>query len=94
MCRWPLLFIAAVGLGMLGCESGSSGEVNVRFMPTDRARIDTLVSNRVPLLRTEMDSICRLRHDALVDRLTDSIVRERLREEMRLRARIQSQPSQ
>ncbi len=88
--RWSGL-VALLLLGCVACESTPPGELNVRFMPTDRARIDTLVSHRVPALREEMDSLCRENRQALLDRLTDSIVQERLREEMRLRERIQRQ---
>jgi hypothetical protein len=88
--RWSG-FVALLLLGCVACESAPPDELNVRFMPTDRARIDTLVSHRLPALREEMDSLCQVNRPALLDRLTDSIVRDRLREELRLRERIQRQ---
>lgn len=81
-------------VGAVACDRPPPDELNVRFMPTDRARIDTLVSYRLPTLRDEMDSLCRVNREDLLDRLTDSIVRERLREEMRLRERIKRQTGQ
>ena len=94
MCSRLLLCCLLLIGGLLACDSSLPDEPNIRFMPTDRARIDTLVSHRLPAMRTEMDSLCRLNREDLLDRLTDSIVRERLREEMRLRERIKRQTAQ
>ena len=46
----------------------------------DRNAVDTLVINRIKILRPKLDSICDARSDALVQNAVDSIMARRLQE--------------
>jgi len=51
-----------------------------RITPDMRRQIDTLYKNQVPVLKAEMDSLCDLRFDKMVNEMKDSIMIERLEE--------------
>ncbi len=73
----------------LGCSNNDPDEdFTLRLTVNERTRIDTLYANQVPALRDSLDSLCTVRFESLVQQAMDSIIRERLAEEARLRARL------
>lgn len=75
-----LLFVSACGNG--------DEKVTYRLTSKERRLVDTLVTAEVKLMRPRMDSICNLNFEKMVAAATDSIVQERLEDELRLRNRI------
>lgn len=73
-------------LGFSACGGGET-EVNLRLTPTERSRIDTLYTARLDSLRPLWDSLCEVNHPKIVEAAVDSIVQQRLEEEVRLRSR-------
>ena len=73
----------------LGCSKNEPEEdFTLRLTVNERTRIDTLYANQVPALRDSLDSLCTARFESLVQHVQDSIIKERLAEEARLRARL------
>ena len=73
---------------LLAACSTEEEPVNIQFTVEERQRIDELVINELKTLRPEMDSLCRMSFDDRVAVAVDSIIQERLEEEVRLRARL------
>lgn len=72
-------------LTLAGC--GKREEYQIRLTSNERAMIDTLFARQIDSLRPIWEKRCEQRHDSLVKAATDSIIRIRLEEEVRLRAR-------
>ena len=58
----------------------SCGEDEIKMTPKIKMHIDTTYRNEVRVLVTELDSICDLRFDSLVNVAKDSILKIRLAE--------------
>jgi hypothetical protein len=80
--------VVALVLVLLWACSGGEEKVNYRLTSKERREVDTLVVKQVAELRTYMDSVCSAEFDERVGRITDSLVQERLEDELRLRSRI------
>lgn len=81
------LVVALVLLLLWAC-SGEEEKVNYRLTSQERREVDTLVVKQVEELRSYMDSVCAAEFDERITRITDSLVQERLEDELRLRSRI------
>ena len=71
--------------------SGCGGkEPEMRLTSAERVRVDTIVQQRMEVLRPQMDSLCDANFDQWVLEAVDSIIQIRKEEEARLRARIRT----
>lgn len=66
----------------------SEEESQYRLTSRERVRVDTLYSKEVKLIRGQLDSICEMNHDSLLKLAVDSILKVRIIEEAKLRARV------
>ncbi len=82
------LIIYGIGICFLASCGGNSEEYTLRLTANERTRIDTLYAAQVGRIRAEVDSICDLQRDSLIERALDSIIKERLEEEVLLRSRL------
>lgn len=83
--RWFLSILLT--LGFAACTADSE-PVRYRLTSKERQRVDSLVAQEVRRLRPLNDSLCEAAFAERVSDATDSIVQERLEQELRLRARI------
>lgn len=82
-------FLVLIGIGAtLVSSCGENETYNLRLTANERTRIDTIYASRVGAIRAEIDSICDLQQDSLVQLFRDSIIKERLAEEALLRSRL------
>lgn len=80
------LVISFLLFSIIACDNQKQN-VSLRLTPTERNRIDTLYTSKLDSLRPIWDSLCEQRYEAMVEVALDSIVKQRLEEEERLRAR-------
>ncbi len=76
--RYPvLLILAIVFLQSLhsGCRLPSA-----ELSPEEMDIVDTLYNSRLPELRLELDSLCKLQKDEIISRKTDSLIELQLTE--------------
>lgn len=79
--------LIALGLILSAC-GGKRGEAKVRLSSNERALMDSLYIKEIEVLRPQWDSLCELRYESEVAKAVDSLIKTRLEEEIRLRARI------
>lgn len=70
---------------------GRTGEAKVRLSSNERALMDSMYIQQIEILRPMWDSLCDVRFEAGVSTAVDSLIRTRIAEEIRLRARINKQ---
>jgi len=70
--------------GILSC-----GEPEIKLNRADRRSIDTLVNNQLDSISPILDSLCFEETDVIVERAVDSIVKERQKQEERLRLNVE-----
>ncbi len=63
----------------------SCGEPEIRLTRADRKTIDTLVNNQLDSISPILDSLCFEETEMIIKRAVDSIVKERQKQEERLR---------
>ncbi len=80
-------YLTAVLFFVLTACDNQTQNVSLRLTPTERNRIDTLYTNQLDSLRPIWDSLCEQRYPRMVKLAVDSIVKQRLEEEVRLRTR-------
>ncbi|NUO02106.1 MAG: hypothetical protein HUU01_15990 [Saprospiraceae bacterium] len=80
-----VLILLVVTLGS-GCT-----EREIRLSANDRQIVDTIYLRRLDSLRPIWDTLCVTNRQKMLDAAVDSLVRTRLEEEARLRARIKQQ---
>ncbi|MFM9950866.1 MAG: hypothetical protein ACKV1O_23215 [Saprospiraceae bacterium] len=80
-----LFFLAALAFGT------SCTEREVRLSANDRQIVDTIYLRRLDSLRPLWDTLCVTNRPMMLKTAVDSLVRIRLEEEARLRARIKQQ---
>lgn len=80
----------ALSLVLSAC-GGKRGEAKVRLSSNERALMDSLYIKEIEVLRPRWDSLCDLRYESAVAQAVDSLIKTRLEEEIRLRARINKQ---
>ena len=78
----------ALLLVFLGLACGPEDEVRIQLTPAQRDDYTAIASAEVDSLRPVLDSICAATFEERVATATDSIVQERLEEELRLRTRL------
>lgn len=83
-----LLLLAA---GWWGGSTGCTDPPPPSLNSADRKLIDSLYRDSAAIKRAELDSLCALRRPALVQQLTDSILRSRLADRARQLERLQKQ---
>lgn len=76
---------------MLSACGGKRGEAKVRLSSNERALMDSLYIKEIEVLRPKWDSLCEQRYESAVAQAVDSLIKTRLEEEIRLRARINKQ---
>lgn len=85
---------------LIGCISclfclascgGRTGEAKVRLSSNERALMDSMYIQQIEVLRPMWDSLCDARFETGVATAVDSLIRTRIAEEVRLRARINKQ---
>jgi hypothetical protein len=69
----------------------SSSEAKVRLSSNERALMDSLYIKKIETLRPMWDSLCEERFETTMAVAVDSLIRTRIAEEVRLRARINKQ---
>ena len=85
--KWiPWIFCLCVGWGAVGCTEPVPPSLNGK----DRRLLDSLYRDTANAQRILLDSLCDLQYDALVPRVTDSILDKRLRERKRQLDRLKS----
>ena len=75
-------------LVFLGLACGPEDEVRIQLTPAQRDAYTAIATAEIDSLRPVLDSICAATFEERVAVATDSIVQERLEEELRLRARL------
>jgi hypothetical protein len=88
MSRWMILISAALLMLLVAACGGKSAEVSLRLTPKERGQIDTLYTIQLDSLRPHWDSLCEARYETDLRRAVDSIVAQRIEEEIRLRSRL------
>ena len=83
-----LIIFAALLLALALTSCGDNSNVSLRLTPAERGRIDTLYTAQLDSLRPLWDSMCTQRYDMAVSKAVDSIVQQRMEEEIRLRSRL------
>jgi hypothetical protein len=68
------------------CSDQKTG-VSLRLTHAERVRIDSIYTSRLDSLRPLWDSLCEARYDSSLKVAIDSIVSERIEEEVLLRSR-------
>ena len=86
-----LLGIFIIFLIALSACGGKRGEARVRLSSNERALMDSLYIKEIEVLRPHWDSLCEQRFETAVARAVDSLIKTRLEEEIRIRARINKQ---
>lgn len=81
-----LLLLVLLASGGLAC-SVDRDEVNVRLTLTERERVDKATTIYMDSIRPILDSLCSTNRSLRISLATDSIVQQRLEQEMRLRSR-------
>jgi|GEM_PF-1197049 len=76
---------------VLSACGGKRGEAKVRLSSTERSLMDSLYIKQIESLRPYWDSLCELNFKTSVTEAVDSLIKTRLEEEIRLRARINKQ---
>ena len=74
--------------GLVAACSDQKTDVSLRLTHAERERIDSIYTSRLDSLRPIWDSLCDVNHDATLKIAIDSIVTERIEEEVRLRSRL------
>ena len=87
MKNFSFYLIALIFITFTACDNQTQN-VSLRLTPTERNRIDTLYTSQLDSLRPIWDSLCDQRYPEMVASAVDSIVKQRLEEEERLRTRI------
>jgi len=82
-----ILWVIVSGVLLFGWACNDQPNIELRLTPAERNRIDTLYNARLDSLRPIWDSLCDANYQTLVRNAVDSIVKQRLQEEKRLRAR-------
>jgi hypothetical protein len=85
------LLKAAVLAGALSALSGACGSTETPLDADSRMAIDTLSTQEIRLLRTQLDSQCLQARQTELPRLVDSIKQRRLRE---IQEQLKSVPQQ
>lgn len=70
---------------------GKRGEAKVRLSSNERSLMDSLYIKQIESLRPHWDSLCEQNFKTSVAEAVDSLIKTRLEEEIRLRARINKQ---
>ena len=83
MRGWLVLLLTV--LSAAGCEDT---QVELRLTSEERRQVDDRVSLTMDSLRPLLDSLCTVTFEDRVAVAVDSIIQERLEEELRLRARL------
>lgn len=76
---------------VLSACGGKRGEAKVRLSSNERSLMDSLYIKQIEALRPHWDSLCELNFETSVAEAVDSLIKTRLEEEIRLRARINKQ---
>ncbi len=86
------LFVGCIScLFCLASCGGRTGEAKVRLSSNERALMDSMYIQQIEILRPMWDSLCEARLEAGISIAVDSLIRTRIAEEVRLRARINKQ---
>lgn len=78
--KTPERLAKLIGLVFLIALHPSCEEIPTKLGKAERKAVDTIVNNRIKILRAELDSMCDLNHQKLVDRAVDSIMNKRMQE--------------
>ena len=78
--------MSIAGLCLILCLTAcGSDETNIKMSSVHLDRISRETTERVRVLRLEMDSICALEHDQMLDQIVDSLLTLRREQERVLR---------
>ena len=87
--KWTYALITVITvLILLAGSSGCGEKAPLKLTTRQWARVDTLFQEQIPLIRSEMDSLCALDFESNLQRAIDSLVELRMKEERELRERI------
>ena len=76
-----ILFLSLIGIF-------SCGEPEIKLNRADRKSIDTLVNNQLDSISPILDSLCFEETEVIIEKAVDSIVKERQKQEERLRLNV------